>query len=178
MPEEQNLDKEAMKWISPIRHYGSKLEDEARPADEEITSVEPFRSALHQGLTKEERAIYYSEGLSSQIGLHGLNLFFQYSVGIHYYEILEALYEIKSNDMAEALKSCKEVVFGDVDVPVDDLEKLDEMINYNWEENDKRLEEIADKIEKSGGVYDLFDKRIKEYAMECVARGVLTRKYD
>lgn len=81
--------------------------------------------------------------------------------------------------MAEALMSCKEVVFGDADVPVDDFEKLDEMVYADGtEERAERLEMIADEVEKSGGVCEFFDRRLNEYVMECVARGALTKKYD
>jgi len=179
MSEDKVSQEEAYKWISPIMHFGNKIEQEIIDNSGEMNSVESLRTALHNALTKEERAIYFSESLSSQCNLSGLNLFFNYSIGVDYYDVVEALREIGCEDMIQALEACKNIVFGDDDVPINDFEKMDKIVYADGaEERAESLEKIAKGTEGRGGIQELFEKRQLEYVMECVERGALTKKYD
>ena len=113
---------------------------------------------------------------SSQIALQGLELFFEYSVGVYYYQIMDALAEIGATDMADVLESCKQVVFGDDDVPVNDFEQLEDFVYAEgFEEKREKLEAIE---EDSRSIVDAFDARQTAYVLECVEEGLLTRKYE
>ena len=124
-----------------------------------------------------ERTICLLEKLSSQCNINGLQNFFEYSIAIHYYDILDALRIVGAFDMAEVLELCKYEVFGDIRVPIDDIDLLEKIINPEvngeaiypqpWKE---RLNKIDD---ESNIIRYAFEARQMLYALQCEDAGLL-----
>ena len=157
-------------------HHGSNIEDAVIEKGGDFTASD-LVAALHEGLTKEERNIYFAERLSSQCALGGISNYFDMSISTYYYEILDALNAIGAGDIAKVLESCKQLIFGDDSVPIDDEQEL---MNYDFfTGGGDEISEKLDKIESDNEeLIESLDEVITRYALDCAQKGLLTRKYD
>ena len=164
------------RWISPIMQFGNKVEVEAlaqrgENADKSAVAISALRGALNE----DERVIYFCETFSAQCNMSGLNNFFKDSIGLFYYEVVWALERLGSVEMAQTLKRCKELIFGDQDVPVGDESRFYEFISPDrpdWDEIEGELDQID---EDSGEERELFEDRLLQFAIASGESGKLTK---
>lgn len=167
----------ADRWISPIMQLGNKIVseviDELLEDDNKSAAV---ISALQKTLNDEERVIFYCETLSTQCNMSGLNNFFNDSIALFYYEVINALETLGSKKMIQALGRCKELIFDGQDVPVGDEEQLEEFLDSDrrdWEIIEEQLEQIA---EDSREEKEHFESLLCQYAIDCGESGKIPKR--
>ena len=108
--------------------------------------------------------------------MSGMNNFFDCSIGLFYYEVIAALETLGVPKTSEALKSSKEAIFGDQDVPVNDEDRLDEFTDLDrpdWDEVEEQLEQIEEEFEDEQKA--IFESRLIDYTIACGADGKLSK---
>lgn len=170
---------EAYRWIRPIMLLGNKvageaLEDLADDDDKSVAAISAIRSAMND----EEQVIYFCESFSGQCNMSGMNNFFSDSIALYYYEVIGALEALGSEKMIQTLKRCKELIFGDQDVPVGDEESLDGFTDPDrpgWDEIEEQLEQIEEDSEDGK---ERFEDQLLQYAITCGKSGKLSKRID
>lgn len=167
----------AYQWISPIMHLGDKLfveTVESLPADAEKSA--PILKALEQALNDEEKTIYFCETFSAQCNMSGLSNFFNDSIALFYYEVVAALDTIGASKMSHHLQRCKDLIFGEDDVPIDDEEELESYLDSersDWEDIEEQLDEIEEECDE---IKDAFEQLLTDYTLKCAEEGLLVKR--
>ena len=175
MSEDETYQRSAI-LISQIMHRGEEVVSEAvEKLAYDGDMSEAVISAIQKEMNEEERVIYFCESFSAQCNMSGLNNFFSDSISLVYYEVVSALETLGSEKMVDALKGCKEVIFGNQDVPVADEERLEEFLDPgrpNWDTIEERLEKIEDDSLEDR---ERFEHSLSQYTVTCGEAGKIPK---
>jgi hypothetical protein len=79
-------------------------------------------------LSPVERRVWFLARLDSFFSMTGLQNFFDSGLCLHYREVLACLEEIGAFEVRDWLEKLRRLYFGDMDVPVADVDRLDDIV--------------------------------------------------